>query len=168
MILSEYLNRFQDIWAFPVRGGSGPPMPMTYKPFKAPWHKEQEYKWFRGGDLWILPVWGGRGGQGYPEGPRHQYYLMHLDTRNNNTYDLRIRISTLLRYSGTSYIRTLQFTTILFEDRFFIHILSHLSGIPPSKSRRSVFTTKHRFTTNMTLFYQTVKYIEIPPNTIER
>lgn len=122
MILSEYLNRFQDIWAFPVRGGSGPPMPMTYKPFKAPWHKEQEYKWFRGGDLWILPVWGGRGGQGYPEGPWHQYYLMHLDTRKNNTYDLRIRIInilTLLRYSGTSYIRTLQFTTISFEDRFF-------------------------------------------------
>ena len=46
------LNRFQDIWALPVRGGSGlPPKPMTYITFDAPLQKEQENIWFRGGDL---------------------------------------------------------------------------------------------------------------------
>ena len=67
------LNRFRDIRALPVQGGSWPPPgPMTYIPFDAPWHKVQEYIWFKGGDLNCfedikgLAVWGG---QDHPQGP---------------------------------------------------------------------------------------------------
>lgn len=49
--------------------GSGTPLePMNYLhvPFDASWHREQEYRWFRSGDLnrfqdiWVLPVRGTR------------------------------------------------------------------------------------------------------------
>lgn len=40
-----------DIRSLPVSKGAEPPhMAISYIPYDAPLHKEQEYAWFRGGD----------------------------------------------------------------------------------------------------------------------
>lgn len=95
-----------------------------------------------------------------PSSPAFQMYV----SPNCKSFTYLTFVQFIYHYSGASDIRTpdnrtLQFTDdFIWEQIFSYVIFSHLSGIPRSGSGRSVFTTKHRFTTNLASFNRTVKF----------
>lgn len=82
-------------------------------PVYVPWHKEQEYTWFRSRDLnsfhdiWVLPVFGGGD---HSRGSCPTYYMMNLDTSNKN---ISVEVSTVFK----------MFSNFLFREGLLLLLL---------------------------------------------